>query len=54
MITKKLLNTSASVVRLARLFGTMAEIWTGLQADCDLWLARSRLQVYPMALGGFP
>jgi hypothetical protein len=27
-------------LRLARFFGTSAEIWTGLQADYDLRLAR--------------
>jgi len=27
-------------LRLARCFGTTAEIWTGLQADYDLRLAR--------------
>jgi addiction module HigA family antidote len=32
--------TAATALRLARYFGTSAEIWTGLQADYDLRLAR--------------
>ena len=32
--------TADTALRLARYFGTRAEMWTGLQADCDLRLAR--------------
>lgn len=32
--------TADTALRLARCFGTTAEIWTGLQADYDLRLAR--------------
>ena len=32
--------TADTALRLARFFGTSAELWTGLQADCDLRLAR--------------
>ncbi len=32
--------TADTALRLARFFGTSAEIWTGLQADYDLRLAR--------------
>lgn len=32
--------TADTALRLARFFGTSAELWTGLQADYDLWLAR--------------
>ena len=31
--------TADTALRLARFFGTSAEMWTGLQADYDLWLA---------------
>jgi len=33
--------TADTALRLARYFGTNAEMWTGLQADYDLRLARS-------------
>jgi addiction module HigA family antidote len=33
-----------TALRLARFFGTTAEIWTGLQADYDLRLARYEKQ----------
>jgi addiction module HigA family antidote len=33
--------TADTALRLARYFGTSAELWTGLQADYDLRLARS-------------
>ena len=33
--------TADTALRLARYFGTSAEMWTGLQADYDLLLARS-------------
>jgi addiction module HigA family antidote len=33
--------TADTALRLARYFGTSAEMWTGLQADYDLRLARS-------------
>ena len=32
--------TADTALRLARFFGTTAELWTGLQADYDLRLAR--------------
>ena len=32
--------TADTALRLARYFGTTAELWTGLQADYDLRLAR--------------
>ena len=32
--------TADTALRLARCFGTSAELWTGLQADYDLRLAR--------------
>ena len=32
--------TADTALRLARYFGTTAELWAGLQADCDLRLAR--------------
>ena len=32
--------TADTALRLARYFGTSAELWTGLQADYDLRLAR--------------
>src|SRR5204862_7453467 len=32
--------TADTALRLARFFGTTAEMWTGLQADYDLRLAR--------------
>ena len=34
--------TADTALRLARYFGTSAEMWTGLQADYDLRLARYR------------
>ena len=34
--------TADTALRLARFFGTTAEMWTGLQADYDLRLARYR------------
>ena len=34
--------TADTALRLARYFGTTAEMWTGLQADYDLRLARYR------------
>jgi addiction module HigA family antidote len=32
--------TAETALRLARFFGTSAELWTGLQADYDLRLVR--------------
>jgi len=32
--------TADTALRLARYFGTTAEMWAGLQADCDLRLVR--------------
>ncbi len=34
--------TADTALRLARYFGTSAELWTGLQADYDLRLARQK------------
>jgi addiction module HigA family antidote len=34
--------TADTALRLARFFNTTAELWTGLQADYDLRLARSK------------
>jgi len=34
--------TGETALRLARFFGTTAEMWTGLQADYELRLARYR------------
>ena len=48
--------TADTALRLARYFGTSAEMWTGLQADYDLRLARYEKQkqiereVEPLAL----
>ena len=36
--------TADTALRLARYFGTRAEMWTGLQADYDLRLARYEKQ----------
>ena len=36
--------TADTALRLARYFGTSAELWTGLQADYDLRLARYEKQ----------
>lgn len=36
--------TADTALRLARFFGTSAEMWTGLQADYDLRLARYEKQ----------
>ena len=36
--------TADTALRLARFFGTSAEMWTGLQADYDLRLAPSEKQ----------
>src|SRR3989441_8584132 len=36
--------TADTALRLARYFGTTAEMWTGLQADYDLRLARYEKQ----------
>ena len=36
--------TADTALRLARCFGTTAELWTGLQADYDLRLARYEKQ----------
>ena len=48
--------TADTALRLGRFFGTTAELWTGLQADYDLRLARYEKQrqiereVEPLAL----
>jgi addiction module HigA family antidote len=36
--------TADTALRLARFFGTSAEMWTGLQADYDLRLVRYRME----------
>ena len=40
IVTGKRGITADTALRLARCFGTTAEMWTGLQADYDLRLAR--------------
>jgi addiction module HigA family antidote len=40
IVLEKRRITADTVLRLARFFGTSAELWTGLQADYDLRLAR--------------
>jgi len=48
--------TADTALRLARYFGTSAELWAGLQADYDLRLARDEKQrqierdIQPLAL----
>ena len=40
IVLEKRAITADTALRLARYFGTSAELWTGLQADYDLRLAR--------------
>ncbi len=40
IVLEKRSITADTALRLARYFGTTAELWTGLQADYDLRLAR--------------
>ena len=40
IVLEKRSITADTALRLARFFNTMAELWTGLQADYDLRLAR--------------
>src|SRR6476659_4694545 len=40
IVLEKRAITADTALRLARFFGTPAELWTGLQADYDLRLAR--------------
>ena len=40
IVLEKRSITADTALRLARYFGTTAEMWTGLQADYDLRLAR--------------
>ena len=40
IVLEKRAITADTALRLARFFGTTAELWTGLQADYDLRLAR--------------
>lgn len=40
IVLEKRAITADTALRLARYFGTSAEMWTGLQADYDLRLAR--------------
>jgi antitoxin HigA-1 len=44
IVLEKRAITTDSALRLARFFGTTAEMWTGLQADYDLRLARYQRQ----------
>lgn len=41
IVLKKRGITAGTALRLARFFGTGAEMWMGLQADYDLRLARN-------------
>jgi len=41
--------TADTALRLARYFGTSAEMWTGLQADCDLRLVRYQGKREPLS-----
>ena len=41
IVLQKRSITADTALRLARYFGTTAEMWTGLQADYDLRLARA-------------
>ncbi|SPE62483.1 putative plasmid maintenance system antidote protein [Verrucomicrobia bacterium] len=41
IVLEKRSITADTALRLARYFGTTAELWAGLQADYDLRLARS-------------
>jgi len=55
IVLEKRSVTADTALRLARFFGTSAEMWTGLQADYDLRLVRSEKaetierEVEPMA-----
>ena len=44
IVLEKRSITADTALRLARYFGTTAELWTGLQADYDLRLARYEKQ----------
>src|SRR5277367_1086695 len=44
IVLEKRRITADTALRLARFFGTSAEMWTGLQADYDLRLARYETQ----------
>ncbi|HTV61708.1 MAG TPA: HigA family addiction module antitoxin [Verrucomicrobiae bacterium] len=56
IVMEKWAVTADTALRLARYFGTSAEMWTGLQGDYDLRLARYKKQgqierdVEPLAL----
>jgi plasmid maintenance system antidote protein VapI len=39
-MSTNLFHSPKSNLWVARFFGTSAELWTGLQADCDLRLVR--------------
>lgn len=44
--------TADTAIRLSRYFGTSAELWLGLQADCDLQRAQENLNdvvILPLA-----
>src|ERR1700760_755314 len=55
IVLEKRAITADTALRLARYFGTSAELWSGLQSDYDLRLARHEMQkqierdVEPMA-----
>jgi len=57
IVLEKRSITADTALRLGRFFGTSAELWTGLQADYDLRLARYRNQqqidreIAPLRLG---
>lgn len=44
IVLEKRAITADTALRLARYFGTSAELWTGLQADYELRLARYQKQ----------
>jgi addiction module HigA family antidote len=44
IVQEKRALSADTALRLARYFGTTAELWTGLQADYDLRLARFEKQ----------
>lgn len=44
IVLEKRAISADTALRLARFFGTTAEMWTGLQADYDLRLARYKKQ----------
>ena len=51
IVVEKRAITADTALRLARFFGTTPELWTGLQADYDLRLARCRESALNRARG---